>query len=165
MNLEDSLRKLTKKLINNKTKKNPLNILCILHGWLTRQKYLWIQATLAISGNSIKIEHFCKHQRDKEGLVHRQCLQRHSYRTGILITNTVRSQTESTELYLFMSLYVFQKTSFPTKTASIPLAPNLPVRLPFIKFLPDKHHECSIVLRRKKLTSNCLVGAERLGTT
>ena len=39
------------------------------------------------------------------------------------------------------------------------------VRLPLMKFLPDKHHEYSTVPRRKKLISSCLVWTKHLGAT
>lgn len=86
-------------------------------------------------------------------------------KTGFLAFNAVRRWTGITEPHPFVSFYTFQDTNFPIKTDSIPLPPDLPVRLPLIKFLPDKHHECSIVLRRKKFTANCLVRAKSLGAT
>ena len=39
------------------------------------------------------------------------------------------------------------------------------VRLPLMKFLPDKHQEYSTVPRRKKLISSCLVWTKHLGAT
>lgn len=86
-------------------------------------------------------------------------------RTGILVFNTVRSWTDYTELHPFVSFNMFQKTSFPIKTDSILLPPDLPVRRALMKFLPDEGHECSIVLRRRTLTTGCLVWAKRLGAT
>ena len=49
------------------------------------------------------------------------------------------------------------KSKLSNNNRLIPLPHDLLVRLPLMKFLPDKHHEYSIVPRRKTLTSSCLV--------